>query len=328
MGRIFDAYYPQHTNVGYNFGKVRSTVAESPRRNPFSILKRTVAPIIGRSTLHEGQETKAYSDIWLEAMTYLNDRRGQVSDLPNDSPEKLLVDALQGALYQFEIKDEEVDNGALRTKISGLAARLDELIGAESQGSELGAYVGQLNHGLRTLINQIDPATIEDGGEEDEGDKPKPKAEPVEGEDTYEPDAEEPKSSRDEPSPPPPPESDDLAKSLGVAAESAINMVRRNRSNLMEFYSTVGAQDKPDRPPHKPGDPYQPGDPVFRLVDGQLVQFQVVTDADGKVTVIDPKNPDKSDTINRDELASQDQEGQKPEIKPTGTDPKAAAAAV
>lgn len=106
------------------------------------------------STLLENEAYKSYSDIWLTTTTFLTNRSLTSNTLPAESEEKLLIEALVGAMHQFK-PDPAVEPSQ---QIPGLVAKLQEILGTSD--TELARYVRSTIEGLQRLRVQI-PSTEE-----------------------------------------------------------------------------------------------------------------------------------------------------------------------
>lgn len=140
-----------------------------------------------RMVLREGQELTSFIEVLNTAMQFLGEKKNETSELPVDSPERLLIDAIDGILHKHSLTKEEAPaNETIRQKISGLVSALDEHIsGQGTTSSDFLNYLGKLKEGLLELHNsiepneEVEPPPTEPGGEEAGGaGSPEPGAEP------------------------------------------------------------------------------------------------------------------------------------------------------
>jgi len=251
------------------------------------LLSETKGASSGTSRLHaillENDAYKSYSDVWLTATQFLNERALSSSALPAESEEKLLIEALVGAMHQFK-PDPQTDPSQ---QIPGLVAKIQDILG--SADTELSKYMRQTLEGLQRLRVQI-PDSEEVPDAPPEGD---------DNEDTASPskDAAPSKGKEEEQ---PPSEVQGLASKLGL--RDSVQAGPRLMSALFET-----------NPPPKPGEP------VITVQNGNTRRRQVVKSDATRTTVIDPDHPDQgTEDVPTKEIGSDQPDG-KP--APPGTQP-------
>lgn len=125
-----------------------------------------------RLVLQEGQELTSFIDVLNTAMQFLGEKKNETSELPSDSPERLLIDAIDGVLHKNALtKEEAPPNEMIRQKISALVSALDEHLSDQGDSSsDFMEYLKTLKEGLLELHNNIEPTDEVDpspeGGEE------------------------------------------------------------------------------------------------------------------------------------------------------------------
>lgn len=149
-----------------------------------------------RMVLREGQELTSFIEVLNTAMQFLGEKKNETSELPVDSPERLLIDAIDGILHKHSLTKEEAPaNETIRQKISGLVSALDEHIsGQGTTSSDFLGYLTKLKEGLLELHNSIEPnEEVSEPAPEGDGGEPNPEqgGEPA-GEERAEPEPEQP----------------------------------------------------------------------------------------------------------------------------------------
>lgn len=215
---------------------------------------------------------QAYADVWVAVLQYLNQKKLETRELPPTSPERLMVAALLGQLWEHE---PEVGQ-PVSDSIEGLITGFQELTG--DSDTELSHYIAQTVDGLRRVQIQVTGSENPLEDELDDLDEPEPEEDEP---DAPAPEPEEPKSDREE-----------LAQRLGLGQGPQESRGLRLVSLLRE------------------ADDFKPGTTVFRTYGGKLQRRQVVRDEGGRVRVVDPESDDRPEEVSKDELATSDEEGE------------------
>ncbi len=225
----------------------------------------------GTRSLHailtENDAYKSYSEVWLTATNFLSERALNSSALPAESEEKLLMEALVGAMHQFK-PDPKTDPSQ---QIPGLVAKLEEILGGSD--TELAGYVRQTIEGLQRLRVQIpDVEEVPDAPPADEkADTPKDAA-PGEGQEEEQPQS----------------EVSSLAAKLGLSDKPKPGGAPKPKPGLQDSVKLDRLMGKLLEQVPVP----KPGDPIVTVKNGVTTRRQVVKSDANRTTVIDPDHPD------------------------------------
>lgn len=171
MGRLFDAYYKQASRHAYDC------------RNPASRARRLVKLRLAEAE-PGGDPIQQYAHILLAAKEYFDRRAGETIDLPEDSTEKLKIQAASGLLQQYTINiGEEVSPKHIRDHAEILSDKMAIMFDDREMQDPTRAFADKFAQNLRAFAVTIDPTEPEP-----EEPSPEPVGEPAGDESDGEPD--------------------------------------------------------------------------------------------------------------------------------------------